>query len=268
MHKNVLKEIYAEVKNESDENQHPRILDYVHAVIKQREPNFFEENDEETQKIRIESIRRSVAVALKKLEEEKVLGKIGKYYVSKDIADEHESKLYLLDNLHPAKDHVLSLSKKMCIIALDKDAYISQEEKAELEEDASCKDTELTADLNDSTNPQEILSQVNALKGKIEKLQSKVDYLEGRDKKKREKSKKIRDIMDKLKLYIGADKCYNISRNQNNIVIMFDLNDQDIKNGVHKELYEKINDLIKEICSKPMTLTKAQKKNSKKRISC
>lgn len=236
MYKNIIREIYAEVKNgkKSGKNSHPRIIDYVNAIIKYEDKNFLRKSTpEEVHKCQ-ESIRRSVQHALEKLKEEGILGKIGKHYVPIKEAHEYNSRIFLLKNLHASQNYVLKISKKLCVLPLDKEAYTQQKQQVNCGtlDDTVLKDIEPVI--------QNLLKEIDTLKKEVHRLEEK-------ENRRKEKAKLYNEIIENLKMFIGYQYCYNIFRTENTIVIMFNLSEDDIEHKKDEELRKKIDKLLTDI---------------------
>ena len=256
--KEFIKEIYEKLYKK---NKRPRPLDYARAIYDKKHENDVKKENEWTIKREVEKKRTTVMKALKQLTEgdDAILGVIDDYfYVPKEVAVEYNSRLYLLDNLHLAQKNVLMISKEVWVIALDKDSYSVPKDEKETE--TNSLGIELPDDMTLSSETQLLLSCVNELKEEVYNLRSEVKTLRDKEKRRKEKSRKIEEVMENLRLFIGGDYCYNILRNQDNIVIMLDLSDYVEKIKVCQDFKDKLNGLLKEIWERPVPPIKLMKK--------
>ena len=197
MYKDIIRKIYKNVKNEKNEEKNPCINDYVRAIIKHEDEQFFKNNNEAAIKNKIEKMRRTVAHALDVLEAEQVLGKIGKSYVPIEKALKHQGYLYLLENLHPEKDHVIKIYDKLYMIPIERKKVKKQ---------------------NLELCPQ----AVDEAEDEIAKLQLEVEFLKERLETLTQKRNETGKIIDSIKKFIGYENCGSVFTSNYNIIIILD----------------------------------------------
>ena len=260
--KEIILEIYESVYRN---NNRPRPLDYARAIYDYRHKNDDVKEKEWNIKRDVETKRTTVMKALKQLTEgdNAVLGVIDKFfYVPKKVADEYNSRLYLLENLHIAQENVLMISEKVWVIALAKGSYANANDVPidEKETEAICPEIKLPSDKILSPEIQLLLNYINELKDEIHNLRNEVQTLCDREKRRKAKSEKIKEVIKNLRLFIGEDYYFNIYREHDNIVILLNLPEHVAKVKAY-ETFVKINKLLKDIWNKPaprMRLTKKE----------
>ena len=240
--KEIISKIYKKVY---EKNKKPRPLDYARAIYDIKNPD-----DEGINNIaitqKVAKTRITVMKALKQLTEgdDPKLGVIDKYYyVPKEVADEYNSRVYLLENLHPTRWRVLRHSKKLCIIALNKDRYITP--RVKMEKDAEFTEIELPNNKNVSPDTEFLLTYINELRGEVHQLRNEVNVLRNKEAEKEEVANKIKEIIESLRIFIGAEFCYSIFSEQDSIVIVLKAEDEEVR-----EIERKLNKLIAEIMEK------------------
>lgn len=263
MYKDVLREIYMDVKYQSDKKdskdseRFPRVIDYAREVLnyfKARNENILRNAEKIDDPKRIE---REVGYALESLRIEGVLGKIGTKYVPKAQALEHEGRAYLLKYLHLQDGQLLAEKNQTLIFPLVKfkrkhspssNTAPLNNELNESQDDVDVQKTnpsQMTREkpLSDIENLQQELSMIkeqmlNSSK-EIEELKEKVA---GLDEERRIRDR-IHNLKVNLKKFIGLEYCAWVFEVDNNIVVLLDGDDEKIL----CKILDKLAFLLKEI---------------------
>lgn len=239
-YKDIILNIYRDVKNEKDENSFPRILDYVNAVIKYKDKDFFKKNAKNQNIIdkKVEKIRRSVSRALGILVEDGILGKIGKYYVPIEQINAKNARAFLLENLLPKKNHLVQISKKVYVLPLRK-RYLVQKKENKI-----------------STKTTGVWGDVERLKQENRNLKKKIRELEYYYQNKED----IQELVDKLTLFINDELSTSIFSIDYNIVIVIEKEEDKGREEIKGKLNVLIKDILQEEQRRKRTLQPAQKR--------
>ena len=304
MYKDILRKIYKEVKNAKNNKKPPRIIDYANAVfehitknpqpLKTKQNQKQSKNDNAKDK-NVESIRRSVTAALNALEKEQLLGKADRFYVPKEIADKYNARLFLIDNLWAEHKKAIMYDEKVFVITLAEQSLLPNEKNNDSSDDNNqntqpdttnpeCVTDNTETTMNPTAEDNELVDipesslEIKTLKNIIQSLQQELSALKNTtDILKHEvhvlkyqeiKQMKINEIMENLVIYIGKDYVYDIYNSQDNIFIILDLSDNDIKKDKHIRLLKKLNLFIKEIerIKRPNFFTDRKEKKIKKDV--